>query len=571
MVGEFTDEEKQILKPYFTNLEDSVYAFTGRVPEEVVAVLFSKYSRSKLSLRKNFLKLVKDPDSGFRQILDSTGTGDDAGFGAALEKARDFFQRILVGYGDDSVGELGIAHCAVENCSNIATKRLEDARLTSPLEKSTRYVVYDKRMYYKEPTLMKSKFAEDYLKVNELLLDSYDKQIIPAIEHIKKKRPLEQFETFKGKKFKELSDEKEIERARKAYEAAVRAEALDILRYYLPASTLTNVGITANGRAFEYLISKLMSDELEEVRNIGKSMHRELSKVIPSLVKRAKPSSFIMETRKGMFSATEKVFSDTNTEKNSPVTLIDYDKEAETKLVSAALYAFSNAPMEKIKEKVKQMGKENRIKVMDEYIGRRTNRREKPMRAAETVYYTFDILSDYGAYRDLQRHRMLTQLAQPLTVANGYETPPELSELKLEDQFKDCMKKAKSLYNRIREKHPHEAQYVVPFAYKIRYLFVINLRAAFHLIELRSMPQGHPSYRRIAQEIYKSIFKVHPTLAHYMKYVHLSSTDPKNSQTTIEEYKKDVSRDKLDAIGRLKGELRTQEKIAKLDGKEIKI
>jgi len=146
---EFTEDEKKILAPYFTNIDKPVYAFTGRVPEEVVAVLFSKYSRSKSSLRKNFLRLVKDPDSGFQVILDTVGSGDDRGFTRALAKARDFFHRILVGYGDDSVGELGIAHVAVEDCSNIATKRLEDARLTSPLEKSTRYVIYEKKLYYR--------------------------------------------------------------------------------------------------------------------------------------------------------------------------------------------------------------------------------------------------------------------------------------------------------------------------------------------------------------------------------------------------------------------------------------
>jgi thymidylate synthase ThyX len=324
---------------------------------------------------------------------------------------------------------------------------------------------------------------------------------------------------------------------------------LDILRYYMPASTLTNVGITANGRGFEYLISKLMSDELEEVRSIGKQMYEELSKVIPSLVKRAKPSDYYIKTRKGMRELASATFSNT-TEKAETVTLIDYDEEAEEKIASAALYGFTELPMMQIKEKVKAMTPDERLNVVKQYIDKRSNRRERPMRAAEVAYYTFDILSDYGAYRDLQRHRMMTQIAQPLTVSHGYDVPPELKEVGFEEKFHECMKAASDLYAKLYPKYPNEAQYIVPFAYKIRYLFVFNLREAFHLIELRSMPQGHPSYRHIVQEMFQQIKKVQPALSQYMRYVYL---------------------DKRDSLGRLTGELKAQEKLAKIGGKEIKI
>ncbi len=547
IADEFNPEEKRILEPYFTNLDKPIFAFTSRVPEEVVAVLFSKYSRSTQSVRRNFLALVKDHESGFKEILDAVGSGGEHGFTAALNKARDFFQRILVGYGDDSIGELGMAHVACEDVSNIATKRLENARLASPLEKSTRYVVYDKTKFLREPRIMASGFAEEYVKVNELLLGTYAEQIEPMTDFIRNQWPIGDFELFEGKKYAELSDEAEKERASKAYEASVKAKALDVLRYYMPASTLTNVGITANGRAFECLISKLMSDELEEVRSIGKMMQEELSKVIPSLVKRAKPSDYYASTRKGMFAAADSTFAAAASDKMNAVTLIDYDKDAEEKVIAAALYGFCNLPMSQIKEKVKKMPAAERLNLMEEYFGRRTNRREKPMRAAEAVYYTFDLLTDYGAYRDLQRHRMLTQIAQPLTVANGYDVPPEIEEAGLAVKFRECMETAAGFYKKIYPKFPQEAQYAVPFAYKIRYLFVLNLREAFHLIELRSVPQGHASYRRVAQEMFRQIKKVHPIFAEYMRYVNLEERD---------------------SLGRLKSELRTQEKLAALSKKE---
>ncbi len=543
----FSEDEKKILEPYFTNLDKPVFAFTSRVPEEVVAVLFSKYSRSQHSIRKNFLDLVKDPESGFKGILDALATGGSSdAFANALVKARDFFRRILVEYGDDSVGELGIAHVACEGVSQIAAKRIESARLMSPLEKSTRYVVFEKGRYYRPAAIMDSRFAAEYAAVCDELFETYSSEIEATKAFVREKWPITAFD-LGGRKFSEMTDEAELKRAKSAYESSVRARALDILRYYLPAATLTNIGITGNGRAFEYLISKLMSDELEEVREIGKLMHEELSKVIPSLVKRAAPSDYLAETKKAMHSFATAKLANVKIKKQPTVTLVNYDKDAEIKVVAAALYQFSHHSLTQLRKMAKKMTSEERMKVIDEYMGKRTNRRERPMRAAETAYYQFDVLSDYGAYRDLQRHRIMTQIPQLLTVEHGYETPPEVVEAGFGNEFNRCMKKAAAVYRKIAAEMPNEAQYVVPLAYRIRYIMQFNLREAYHLIELRSVPQGHPSYRHVVQEMLRQIKAVHPALVHYMKFANL---------------------DELDALGRLKSELRKEEKMASLDGKK---
>ncbi len=550
----FTDEEKRILEPYFTNLDKPVFAFTSRVPEEVVAVLFSKYSRSPHSIRKNFLDLVKDPESGFKGILDSVGgTGSNKGtdaplstldpFLTALAKARDFFRRILVEYGDDSVGELGMAHIACEDVSQIAAKKLEDARLTSPLEKSTRYVIFDKTKFYKPSAIMCSSLAADYTAMCEELMDAYSSQIEPVKAFVREKWKIDDFD-FGGKKIAQMTDEAELKRARTAYESSVKAKALDILRYYLPAATMTNLGITANGRAFEYLISKLLSDEIEEVRQLGKMMHEELSKVIPSLVKRAAASAYLAETKKAMRSFAAEKLQNAKPKKQPTVTLVSYDKDAEIKVVAAALYQFSGHPLSQLQKIAKKMTAEERGKAIDEFMGKRTNRRERPLRAAESAYYQFDVLSDYGAYRDLQRHRIMTQIPQLLTVDNGYDTPPEIIEAGFGDKFTKCMKKAATVYRKIAAAMPLEAQYVVPLAYRIRYIMHFNLREAYHLIELRSTPQGHPSYRHVVQEMYRQIQSVHPALVKWMKFANM---------------------DELDALGRLKSELRKEEKLDALN------
>lgn len=547
MAEQFTDEEKRILEPYFTNLDKPVFAFTSRVPEEVVAVLFSKYSRSAHSIRRNFLDLVKDPESGFKGILDSVGaTGSNDAFSTALSKARDFFRRILVEYGDDSVGELGMAHIACEDVSQIAAKKLEDARLTSPLEKSTRYVVFDKTKYAKPASVMNSLFAADYASMCEELMEAYSSQIEPVKAFVREKWKIDDFD-FGGKKIVQMTDEAEMKRAKTAYESSVKAKALDILRYYLPAATMTNLGITANGRAFEYLISKLLSDEVEEVRTIGKLMHEELSKVIPSLVKRAAASSYLAETRKTMRSLAIEKLTAVKAKKQNTVTLVSYDKDAEIKVVAAALYQFSGHPLSQLQKMAKRMTAEERAKTIDEFMGKRTSRRERPLRAAEAAYYQFDVLSDYGAYRDLQRHRIMTQIPQLLMVDNGYDTPPEIVEAGFGEQFNKAMKKAASVYRKIAAEMPLEAQYVVPLAYRIRYLMQFNLREAYHLIELRSTPQGHPSYRYVVQEMLRQIQAVHPSLVKWMKYANM---------------------DELDALGRLKSELRKEEKLAAFEKTE---
>ncbi len=538
MADAFSEEEKKILEPYFTNLDKPIFAFTAKVPEEVVAVLFSKYSRSPHSIRKNFLELVKDPESGFTAILESIGCGNNYAFAAALAKARDFFKRILVEYGDDSVGELGTAHVAFENVSQIAAKKIEDARLSSPLEKSTRYVVFEKGRYSKPNAIMNSEFAKDYTDACDSLFEAYTSQLEPTKAFVKEKWPISEFD-FNSKKIAEM-DEAEAKRAESAYETSVKAKALDILRYYLPASTFTNLGITANGRGFEYMISKLMSDELEEIREIGRMMHEELSKVIPSLVKRAAPNNYLAGTREAMRLYAKAKIKE-KTAQQATVTLVNYDKDAETRIIAAILYQFSGHPLSQLYETAKNMGLGEKEEVIDEFMGLRSSRREKPLRAAEATYYQFDVLSDYGAYRDLQRHRMMTQIPQLLTVENGFDTPPEIIEAGFGPKFEECMRKAAEVYHKISEKMPLEAQYVVPLAFKIRYMMQFNLREAYHLIELRSVPQGHPSYRHVVQEMLRQIQKVHPLLVKWMKYANM---------------------DEFDALGRLKSELRKEEKMA---------
>ncbi len=515
MPEQFTLAETKILAPFFTNLDRPIFALTN-LPEVVKGALFSRYSRSTKSLRRLLLdEFVLDKESGFKDIV---AFSEEQGSNqlVATQKAEEFYDRVLVGYGDDSVAELGGASIACEDVSMIATKVLENSRIgLSPLEKSTRYVRFDQKVdgswrFLKEPTLMQSRFADLYLEINDLLFSTYSRLMDPLIAIIKEKTP-------RG----DATD--------RAFESACKAKACDLLRGLLPASTVTNVGIFGNGRAFEYLMMKMYADQLAEIRNIAADMHAELSKVIPSFVKRCNDKhgqgsqNFIRSTNEGVKKLADRLLAGEPLEQQDVVTLVKWDPEAEIKAAAAALYSQAHLPLSRLMKIAARMSDDERRFVIDEYCRRRENRRHKPGRAFENVHYTFDFLGNFGQYRDLHRHRMLTQERQDLTVRHGYDIPAELAEYGMDREFRSAMDAAKEAFWQIHAQYPKEAQYVVPLAYKIRWYFTLSLRELYFLTELRSMQQGHPDYRKVAQQMYLKVRQVHPILAEHAKFVDMNS------------------------------------------------
>lgn len=528
--GEFTDEEKTRLAPFFTNLEREVFGL--KLPQEVAGALFSRYSRSSKSLRRIFLdEFLGSTEFALGEILGSHRLEEQQDT-QAIEKARQFYDRVLVGYGDDSVAQLGGAHIAFENISNVAAKILEDARIgIAPLEKSTRYVRYDQMdrtgeyAFYKEPAIMQSSHAKAYLELMSLLFESYAHQMEPMIEFVKNNLPITEVEfrhprTGEPLTFREMEDNPELKTwAEKAYRSTIRAQACDVLRSYLPAATRTNVGLFGVGQAFEHLLTKLYSQELAEARALALALHQELNQLIPSFVKRAGVNPYLRETWRSVRALTQELFGSVPVEGNGAVTLVDYEEDAEEKLIAAILYPHTGHPLTQIRQAVLSLSPVERRHIVDEYISRRRHRRDKPGRALEQAYYTFDILGNLGMYRDLHRHRILTQERQDFTVVHGYDTPEEIIEAGFRPVYLQCMDAAARMYHKIYPELPLEAQYVVPLAYRVRWSIKLNLREAIHIGELRTMPQGHPDYRAIVQEMWRKIEKVHPTLAYCAKFL----------------------------------------------------
>jgi len=523
----FTPDEEAVLRRHFTSTDGPVFALVN-LPEVVKGALFARYSRSPKSLRRLFLdEFAADADAGAALVADA---------GVDLGRAERLYERVFVEYGDDSVAQLGGAHLACEQVSNVLTKVLERGRLASYLEQSTRYIPYDAPLggrwrYRTPPEVAGSPLAAAFDAHMAESFTTYSTVVSRMTAVYRDRHP-------------RTGDVSE-----RAHESSVRAKALDAARGLLPAATLSNLGIFASGQAFERLLVRLRAHPLAEARAYGDLMLAELRTVIPSFLTRVdRPdrgvrwSRYLAETS----AAVAAVAADlTAGEEQAPqpwsVRLTDWDPEAETKLVAAALYPAVELPDERLAEIARRLTPGERARVVAAFVGNRENRRHLPGRALERPVYRFDVVADLGAFRDLQRHRMLTMEWQRFTTRLGHDLPGDIVDAGLDGEWERIMAGADDLAEAIRAAHgPDAAQYAVPLASHVRFVLDLDAREAFHLVELRSQPAGHPNYRRIAREMHRQIAEVagHRLIADAMTFV--DHTDP--------------------GLERLAGELRAEER-----------
>ncbi len=512
----FTAEEEDVLRRYVTNLDRPVFALVN-LPEVVKGALFARYSRSSKSLRRLFL-------DEFVSELDVTGdAGVDATMG--LRRAEELYDRVFLEYGDDSVAQLGGVHLACEQASNLLTKVLERGRLMSYLEQSTRYIGYDARLptghyrYYRDPHLLESPVGARYVGAMDRMFDSYA-QVLADVQ------------VWLAARHAPAADDTDL-----AFRRAVRAKALDVVRGLLPAASLSNVGIYGTGQSYEHLVLRLRSHPLPEARQYAELVLEELRKVIPSFVQRldrpergGRWTSYLEETRRRTDEVVARLFPGLlpDADEHAPgpagapsVTLVDFDPDGEEKVLVAICAAHLDQPEAEVASVVQRLSSDERRAVFEAYVGERTNRRHRPGRAFERTAYRFEVVTDYGAFRDLQRHRMLTVEWLPLGVHLGYEVPAEIVDSGLEGDYVASMERSRQLFEELRPVFPLEASYAVALAYRVRYTLQLNAREAMHLIELRSGPQGHAGYRWVAQEMHRQIAERagHHLLAEAMAFV----------------------------------------------------
>lgn len=519
---EFSESQLKILEKYVTNTSGHIFALRN-LPEVIKGALFSRYSRSNLGLRSLLLKefISNEEEAAFAAIAGHIGENSSSAQIAAIQKAQNFYDRILDGYGDDSIGELGGAHLALENISMLAAKVIEDSRIGgSPLEKSTRYIYFDQKvrgeyLFYREPVLMTSAYRDIYVNTCNMLFETYSKLVPQLTALLDEKMP------------------KDASLSKVAYTAALRAKVLDCLRGLLPAGSLTNMGVYGNGRFFDGLIHKLHCHPLVELQDIGKRTYDELAKVIPSFVRRADQSHYTHQSFAAFHEAMNDEIKKVTEQKSvlgdkavePGVKLVEHDADCVIKVAAALLFANSNKSLIDLTDLCRRLPDEEIARILDTACNARENRRHKSPRALENAVFTFEIVADFGVYRDLQRHRILTQDRQLLNCDYGFYMPSEIEGTSMEAPYLEALQAAKEVYDVIGAELPEEAQYVVPMAYNVRWYFTINLRALQWLCELRSQASGHVGYRYIAQSMAQQVCNVFPSFERFFKFVDYEGYD----------------------------------------------
>jgi thymidylate synthase ThyX len=512
-VESFSEAERAALAPHFTNLDRPVFALVN-LPETVKGALFARYSRYQGTLRRLFLdEFAGDLEGGARAAFE----------GAEGERARRLYENVFLGYGDDSVAQLGGAHVACEWVSNVMTKVLQRGRLAAYLEQSTRYIAYDAPIpagpggqgyrYWSDPQL-----GPEYAEAMDQLFSTYADSLPKVL-------------AWAEDRFPRADGEPEA-----AHRRSLKAKALDLLRGLLPASSLSHMGIFATGQAYEQLLLRLLASPLPEAQDMGGMILRELQAVMPSFVARVdRPDrggewvDYLKERAAAADRWAARLGLDRTdaSDEAGPAVRLLSAHGSEDDLLAALVFEAAGCSEEEARRALAALPPDERATMLAELVGERRNRRHRPGRGFEALRYRFEVVSDYGAFRDLQRHRLMTIQWQSLGPELGAGVPEELEAAGVAGAYREGLERSRAEYGRLVDSGRAElAPYALCLGYRIRYLIDMNAREAMHLIELRSGREGHPAYRAVAHALHAEIARVHPSVAAAMTFVD-SETEPR--------------------------------------------
>ena len=507
---DITASGQDYLAAAVTNSTGNVYAFTEQLSPVTVAAAMARLSR-----RGDDMRIT---------LLDE--------FAGKLGKDSSLLKRVITAYGDDSVQQLAGIHFVFENASNLLTKKLEWGRLAAYLEQSTRYIYFDQKdndnqYRYHVPNHFKPSLKRQYRAAMDAIFDNYSVMVRTLTDYVRKQSSVPE-------------TERDI-----AWQGATRAQACDAVRAVLPVATKSTVGIFASGQALESLIMHLLSDELLEAQQAGQELLIEARKIVPMFLERAdKPErggamvAYTANTRTAVSKLANELLSDSYASSDSEaVTLVDYWPRNETALAADMLYEHSGLPLKDIQAAAASFSYDQKQNVLQTYMGERLNRRHRPGRALEKAHYSWDLVCDYGIFRDLQRHRMVDDLVwQQLTPRHGYEIPELIEEAGLTDQFEACFDISLKLYSLLQQSgHALDAQYATLLGHRMRWKITYNAREAFHMHELRTSPQGHTGYRKLVMQMHEKLNEVHPMIGNAMRFVNTDES-PELTRLAAERY-----------------------------------
>jgi thymidylate synthase ThyX len=506
--GNWSDRDRHFLEAFASN-PDGIVSVLRNLPPEITGALCSRASRAAGSLLEVLLKeyiypiLEGDDRKLAAELEDTVGFLKEHGFKHILnnQRAQAFYSKWLSQYGDDSIAQVTGTHIVVWGISQVAMKFVEDQRIgLEPIEKSTRYVNFGSKIggrylyYVPKPDLERLGLLAEYKKTMDSLFDTYVALLPP-------------FEVWLRKNF----DEKD---------SVLEKKAFDTLRGLLPMATLGQVAFRGNAQAFEYLINRTARHPLGELRWFSQEVKRELDKEIPSLLLRVagEKSGDYQSYLNQRYQAVHEFIVETTPEPATKpqVRLVEYDPDSELKILAGIIFQQTHRSWENALGEAKALKDDDKRDLFQRYLFKRAARWQKVGRAFENAYLRFEIVMDIGSYRDLHRHRMMTQERQRFSTLHGYSVPFELQQSGLTGQFEDSLENAHHLFRKIESHDPELAQYVVPLAYRMRFYQWQNFRQLFWETELRTVSQGHPDYRFIEQEKYRLVKEKFPLIASFM-------------------------------------------------------
>ncbi len=520
---ELTDRERELLRPYVSDVDANVFALENLNPE-VIGGALARYSRAPTGFKETVVREFLNPD----------GSPNDV-------KGSQMIDRVVNKFGDESVAELAVAPLCIEEISNLMTKVIEDCRIGgSPIEESTRYVLYDAKKngrwrYVCPSNIKESGLGNAFVANMDFLFETYAQMVEPMKALFQKRLTPEAFEIEverdgKIQKVgrKSLEGENEIKAHRIAYNFTIRSAACDVIRCILPACTQANVGLVGNGRFYSGLITKLLSHDLCEAHELADSIRKALNTQIPTFIKRAGRNAYVADNHHAMRNLCRELFASVEIETSAEVELLeDSPEDQRINLLSNMIFPYVQHSSCQIRAIVMSLPEERKKQIFATYIGSRQSKRDRAGRALEYGYpIQFDILAGFAEYRDLQRHRMLTQQRQDLGIDLGYSVPEEIDEIGMGQQVQECFERTESLHRDLkRTGMEQEAQYATLFNHFIRWNMGMNLRELGHFVELRTQKAGHPKYRRTAQMMARLYLKRHPEMEPVLKFVDYNDYD----------------------------------------------
>jgi thymidylate synthase ThyX len=520
---ELTEREKEILAPYVSDVDAKVFALKNLNPEVIGAAL-ARYSRAPTGLKETIV----------REFLNADGSPNEA-------RGSELIDRVVNKFGDESVAELAVAPLCIEDASNLMTKIIEDCRIGgSPIEESTRYVLYDQKKngewrYVRPQSILESGLGGKFLETMEFLFETYAGMVEPMQELFRKRLPENRFPieveragTIRKAVWDELENDGERKAHRIAYGFTIRSAACDVIRCILPACTQANMGLVGNGRFYSGLISKLLTQGLGEGHALAVDMQKALNTQIPTFIKRAAKNTYKADNHRNMRKLCALLFAGVPIETSGEVVLLeDRPEEQSIHLLASMIFPHVQHSTTQIRQIVKTFSEGQRQEIVATYLGERKSKRDRAGRALESGYpINFDLVAGFAEYRDLQRHRMLTQQRQDLGVLLGYSIPEEIIEIGKEEIVQDCFARSEKLHGDLkRAGMEEEAQYVTLFNHFIRWNVGMNLRELGHLAELRTQKAGHPKYRRIVQVMAKQFLKRSPEMEAVLRFVDYNDYD----------------------------------------------